>query len=98
MAKYFLSNKAIEDLSGIWKYTFYTWSEKQADKYYNTLIDNCKFIADNPQIGKDYSNILNSLRGYKVEHHIIFYKKIDSKTIIIRILHERMDIKNRIKE
>ncbi len=41
--------------------------EKQADKYYNTLIDNCKFIADNLQIGKDYSNILNILWAYRIK-------------------------------
>lgn len=32
MAKYLLTNKAAEDLSGIWNYTFEAWSEKQADE------------------------------------------------------------------
>jgi toxin ParE1/3/4 len=26
--------KAIDDLSEIWDYTFHNWSETQADKYY----------------------------------------------------------------
>ena len=38
MAKYYFSNEAVEDLSEIWNYTFSTWSEKQADTYYE-LID-----------------------------------------------------------
>lgn len=33
MASYVLTNKAVEDLSSIWEYTFDTWSERQADKY-----------------------------------------------------------------
>ena len=37
MAKYFFSNKAIEDISLIWDYTYKKWSENQADKYYKTL-------------------------------------------------------------
>ncbi len=38
MAKYKLTNKAVEDLSKIWDYTFEVWSEQQADKYYDGLI------------------------------------------------------------
>jgi len=41
MTKYFFSNKAIEDLSAIWNYTIETWSEEQADKYYNMLLAFC---------------------------------------------------------
>jgi toxin ParE1/3/4 len=33
MAAYKLTNKAVEDLSEIWDYTFEVRSEKQADKY-----------------------------------------------------------------
>ena len=33
MAKYKLTNKAVEDLSDIWNYTFDHWSERQADFY-----------------------------------------------------------------
>lgn len=42
MAEYKLTNKAVEDLSKIWNYTFEVWSEKQVDKYYNSLILNCQ--------------------------------------------------------
>ncbi len=36
MANYILTNKAVDDLSSIWNYTFDFWSEQQADIYYNT--------------------------------------------------------------
>ena len=32
MGKYFLTNKALEDISMIWDYTYKVWSETQADK------------------------------------------------------------------
>ena len=38
MAEYKLTNKAVEDLSKIWDFTFEVWSKKQADKYYEYLI------------------------------------------------------------
>ena len=45
MADYILTNKAIEDLSTIWDYSFEVWSESQADKYYQELISHCQKIA-----------------------------------------------------
>jgi toxin ParE1/3/4 len=99
MANYRLTKKAVEDLSIIWKYTFDNWSENQADIYYHLLIENFKEIADNPYIGKNYSVIIKSLRGLKVGRHIVFYIEIEiHKVEIIRILHEQMDLKNRIIE
>ena len=41
MAKYKLTNKAVDDLTQIWNYTLDKWSESQADKYYYMLLDNC---------------------------------------------------------
>lgn len=99
MAKFFLTNKAVIDLSDIWNYTFDNWSEKQADMYYQMLLDTCQVIADKPNIGKNYEAILNRLFGYKTGRHIIFYRIENEKEIlIIRILHEQMDLKSRIKD
>ncbi|MEX0811341.1 MAG: type II toxin-antitoxin system RelE/ParE family toxin [Chitinophagales bacterium] len=99
MAEYKLTNKAVDDLSGIWVYTADEWSEEQADKYYNMLLDNCQEIANNPELGKNYDRITTDLFGLKANRHIIFYRKTKSVPIeITRILHGRMDLKNRLTE
>ncbi|WP_225037424.1 type II toxin-antitoxin system RelE/ParE family toxin [Winogradskyella sp. SM1960] len=99
MAEYKLTNKAVEDLSKIWDYTFEVWSEKQADKYYAELISNCQEIAENPGIGKFYDGISKQLLGINASRHIIFYRTLDENYVeITRILHERMDLKKRIAE
>ena len=99
MANYELTNKAVADLNGIWEYTLETWSENQADKYYDMLLDFCQDIADNPELGKNYDGIKLELFGIKANRHVIFYRKrIDQPIEITRILHERMDFKNRIIE
>jgi hypothetical protein len=36
MARYKLTNKAVEDLTQIWNYTFNKWSENQADTSFFT--------------------------------------------------------------
>lgn len=58
MANFKLTNKAVEDLSKIWDYTFEVWSEKQADIYYESLISDCQKIADNPSLGKTITELL----------------------------------------
>lgn len=99
MSKYKLTNKAVEDLSKIWEYTFEVWSENQADKYYDELILNCEEIAKNPDLGKNYEGISDKLFGFKANRHIIFYRIFCEDYVeITRILHERMDLKKRIAE
>ena len=39
MAKYYLTNLAVNDLAEIWEYTYEEWSEKQANKYYKLLLE-----------------------------------------------------------
>jgi toxin ParE1/3/4 len=99
MAKYRLTNKAVDDLTQIWNYTFNKWSEKQAETYYRMLLENCKEIAHNPSLGKTYSEVIKNILGFKVGRHVIFYRRIEENEIeIIRIVHEQMDLKNRIIE
>jgi len=98
MAKYLLSHKAVADLSGIWHYTYETWSEKQADKYYLLLIDSCKEIARKPEAGRKYDHVHPGLRGYKAYQHIIFYIARDKHVEVVRILHNRMDIEARMND
>lgn len=99
MAKVVLRQEAIDDLNKIWDYTFEKWSETQADKYYATIKLACSGIGENPIIGKKYDGINRNLLGFKSGKHIIFYQSIsEDKIEVIRILHERMDLKNRITE
>ncbi len=99
MAEYKLTNKAVEDLSKIWDYTFEVWTEKQADKYYDGLISNCEEIAENPELGKNYKGISKQLFGVKVNRHVIFYRTLNKDYVeITRILHERMNLRKRIAE
>jgi len=99
MAKFKLTNKAVEDLSKIWDYTFDVWSEHQADKYYEILISACQDIANNPVLGKSYEGITESLLGMKTNRHIMFYRTLNENYVeITRILHEKMDLSKRISE
>jgi toxin ParE1/3/4 len=98
MAKFKLTTSAVKDLSDIWNYTYDTWSESQADKYYKLILNACAAIAKKPLQGKVYEEVYPDLKGKKTSKHIIFYRIMDDKSIeVTRILHERMELKNKLK-
>ncbi|HNF48709.1 MAG TPA: type II toxin-antitoxin system RelE/ParE family toxin [Chitinophagaceae bacterium] len=97
--KYEISEKANEDIDKIWLYTFENWSLEQADRYYNLIMDEIEYIADNFESGKSLEHLRKGYRSSKVKSHIIFYKKSESNVIeIIRILHMSMDIEHRLND
>ena len=98
MVKYKLTKEAVKDLENIWAYTFEQWSVEQADRYYDLIIDEIEYIASNPFSGKPMDHVRQGYRVSKVKSHLVFYKLSGIKTVeIVRILHQRMDIENRMK-
>lgn len=98
MANYYLTNKAVEDLTEIWNYTYEQWSETQADTYYFLLLDSCQTIANNPNRGKKYDVVHENILGFKSNQHIIFYTILSKNEVeIIRILHGSMDLKSKLE-
>jgi len=53
MMDYKISKEAQSDLENIWLYTFETWSVEQADRYYNQILDEIEYLAENPTSGND---------------------------------------------
>jgi toxin ParE1/3/4 len=97
MAKLHFTNKAVDDLSEIWNYTVDNWSENQADKYYELLIEACNELAAKPSLGYNYTQINKNILGYRAGKHLIFFRVLSENEIeIIRILHEMMDLKKRL--
>ena len=59
MLKLILTNKALDDLSRIWDYTFEVWSETQADKYYYMILISCEELGAKKVVGKQYPELQN---------------------------------------
>lgn len=83
---------AQRDLKAIWRYTFRTWGERQAEKYTGGIKSCCETLAAHPARGKLLPGIGESIRSYRYEHHYIFYLEQEQEIVILAILHERMDL------
>ena len=99
MAEYLISEKALEDLNNIWMYTAENWSVEQANRYYNLIVDEIEYVSENFEVTQDFENIRKNYKFSKVKSHLVFYKKTENTAMeVVRILHERMDMKNRIND
>lgn len=95
-----ISNEAKVDLENIWLYTFETWSKEQADRYFNLIFEEIEYLIQNPTSGKDCNHVRKGYYRTKVKSHFIFYRiNLKEDTIeIIRILHQQMDIENKLSD
>jgi toxin ParE1/3/4 len=95
---YEISKKAVSDLDEIWLYTVEKWSVDQANRYYNLIFEEIRYICKKPDSGKAIEHIRPGYQMSKVKSHFIFYRVINNMVQVIRILHERMDIENRLND
>lgn len=97
MMIYNISKQAAIDLENIWLYTLKNWSLEQADYHLGLIFEEIKYISQNPKMGEDYSHLRKGYFRARIKSHYIFYK-IDIKNkevLIVRILHQQMDIKSK---
>jgi toxin ParE1/3/4 len=93
-----LSNKAIEDLKSIGRYTQQTWGLEQRKKYLAKIDAGFHTIAREPRIGTACDNIRKGYRKFYVGRNLVFYRQTGNRVEIIRILHDRMDVKSHMSE
>ena len=99
LQSYRISIKTLEDLEKIWLYTFKKWFADQADRYYSIIIDEIEFLTSHFNSGKSAEHIRDGYRTAKVKSHLIFYRMSeDQKLEVIRILHQNLDVDDRLKQ
>lgn len=93
-----VSKAATDDLEGIWLYTLEHWSAEQADRYVSMILETFDHILRDPRAGKDFGHVRSGYYGVKAGSHLIFYRvnEGDHAVEIIRVLHGRMDLENRL--
>ena len=96
--KIVILEEAIQDLEEIWLYTFVTWSQEQADRYHLLITKEFLYLASKPESGKKLDHLRKGYRSAKVKSHYIFYRFTSNELEIVRILHENMDIPNRLND
>ena len=88
---YRLSPSAVTDLEEIWLYSFKNWSLEQADRYHNAIVDTFEDLAAGRKIGRPV-DIREGYFKHPVGAHVVFYRFAESGIVVVRVLHQRMDV------
>ena len=98
MRPYDLTPSALDDLKEIARYTLTTWGEKQSLTYADLLEKHFCAMAARTAYARTFSKRYPQILVSRCSHHYIFYLHPEGKPpCILAILHERMDIVNRLK-
>ncbi|QTD51908.1 type II toxin-antitoxin system RelE/ParE family toxin [Sulfidibacter corallicola] len=83
---------AARDLRAISRFTDHRWSADQRKRYVGSLYERCRWLVENPFLGKPLPVFSPNHRGYPEGSHYIVYRVVEDRLEIIRVLHQRMDI------
>jgi toxin ParE1/3/4 len=90
--RWLLRPQAEDDLRSIRTYTRRTWGDAQARTYLSAIRAAIKRAAQFPDLGSPHAHSRHSYRTMRVGSHLIVYRDSDDILLVVRILHERMDI------
>ena len=98
MVEYQLTRAADRDLNDIWRYTHEQWGVRQARKYLESLHNRMQELAKDPKKGTPSEDLFPRSRKYREGRHLIFFLEETGCILILRVLHERMDVINKLRE
>jgi len=94
--KWSLTKLAENDLKQIFEYTTNQWGLPQAYKYGESIEEKIVQLSNNPEIGRDLGYIKKGYSKIKVEKHFLIFRITKNEIIIVRILHQAMDLKRHL--
>ena len=90
--------EAKKDILNIGRYTQREWGKKQRQIYLAGLNTKFEFLAENPLVSRERLEIIPPVRIHHHEKHLIIYLSEPSQILIVRVLHESMDIETQLSE
>lgn len=91
MSRLVFTPRAKSDIAEIWLYSVEKWGEGQAEAYLRQIEKIAVAVAEDPKLGRACDDVRAGYRKFRVGSHILFYRWDDTRTEIVRILHQRMD-------
>ena len=89
---YVLSEEAVEDINDIFAFGEHTFGRAQAMEYLIGLEAHFEKLRKNPNIGRQRNDIKMGLYSLPYVSHIIFYRIINNKIRVVRILYGGRDL------
>jgi toxin ParE1/3/4 len=86
------SSQARADLSEIWSYYFQAAGRLTADKIIRQIVETSRLLEGHPFGGRSRAEIRPGLRSLVARPHVIFYRVVQDRAEIVRVLDGRRDL------
>ena len=96
---YELTEEADADIHAIAHYTISTWGSEQARRYEALLENHLRAIGQQKARARIFLEHRPELLVSRVEHHYVFHQvRKNQCPLILAVLHENMDLMNRLRD
>jgi len=83
---------ALRDIADIGLESERRWGAAQREKYVGEISDRIDQLAERPELGPVNDAERPGLRRLRVGSHIVFYRFNETRLLVVRVLHQRMDL------
>ena len=91
MSTYFFSEIAVRDLDEICDRIAIV-NPKAASELFEAIRQNCRLVAQFPNMGKNYSKLAPGLRGFIIKDYIVFYYPRPDGIDLVRVVSAYRDL------
>ncbi|WP_420722477.1 type II toxin-antitoxin system RelE/ParE family toxin [Hwanghaeella sp. LZ110] len=92
MPSYRVTKKAQSDIREIGLYTQQQWGKEQRRAYLQGMEARFERLADSPLLAAERGEFDPPVRIHPYEKHLIVYTAQEDGILIVRVLHESMDV------
>ncbi len=96
MGSYTLTLAAEDDIRDIANASVAQWGVARAEEYVLGLHATFGRLAEFPGLGRDAGHIRPGYFRLECGRHNVFFMKREANVLIVRVLHERMDVRRRL--
>ena len=91
---------ALRDLETIYDTTVEIWGVRQADHYLSQIRAAVDRLVAHPRSGHVYRDVVpeREYRSIPSGRHLVFYSIDRDEIVVVRVLHDRMDVRSKLSE
>lgn len=86
------SPEALDDRERIWDYYTGVAGRQTAEKFFREIGRVIALIEDRPFAGRTRNEVRPGIRSFAAAPHVVFYRVVDDRPQIVRLLDGRQDI------
>jgi len=98
MAKLFLTDRAMDDLADLSRYSLQQFGLQVADRYMAQIDQALKSLREEPTLLRERADCPGPLRFYRINKHWLVCDVMEGHVFVLTVKHAAMDLPARLRE